>query len=304
MSWWKKRENNYGERCNSIPGQEQDNTRRIHFTEVVRLTDSLLCGVTDTVERVALYDFVIWALGCQIAADSRGLFVHGEETPENRSYDVRSLFPPVVSNAPEVLEVDLAKVPTCTGPWNRNRFSNGILSVFNQGFQKELARNEGLFFRELNFAVMLSGRHHTSWGIFTGACVQPLQVVALEPYFSSVKTDGAYFTYLDADGNPVKRKAIDYRFAAMYHLAQRKWEVGYPADLSLRVIENRKQLQEEARQKQDSLSCDETTLLQLLSEQTKLRSTLYAQKEEIQYLQQRCKELEQALSSTSSQNNS
>lgn len=210
----------------NVPGQENDNYRRKAFDDVINTTDTLLLGVTGLIERAAIYDYVIWSLGQQIAADGNVFFVSGKETPENREYSLITLFPGINVSREGVQEFDLSKIPTYTGPWDFIRFPNGIQSIFTHGYRYEKAYNNGIFYKELNFAVMLNGRHHTSWGIFAGKCIQPMEVISLEPYFPYVKTDGAYLDYIDKDGHRVRHKLIDYRLAAMYHLAQLKWEAG------------------------------------------------------------------------------
>lgn len=274
----------------TAPGQKKERLRRKRFHDIMATTDSLLFGVSDPVERAAILDFAVWSLGCQIAADSRGIFIHGDDPPENRGYQLNDLFTKVDGTLKGTEEIDLSKVPTYTGLWDRNRFSNGIKSVFTRGYQQRMAQNKGVFFQELRFAVMLEGRHHTSWGIFTGECVQSMQVITLEPYFPFMDTDGAFFTYTDNCGSVEKRMAIDYRLAAMYALAKQKWKEKLPAELSQRILKNRKSVERELVGRESSQSGQESMVQQLLQEQSRLRSLLYWKDEEIRCLQARCEE--------------
>ena len=239
--WRKEADKSTG---SAIPGQENDDHRRKAFDDVIHMTNSLLLGTTRLVERAAVYDFVIWSLGQQIAADGNVLFVSGKDTPENREYDLSTLFPGINVSSEGVQEFDLSKIPTYTGPWDRNRFPNAIQSIFTHGFRHEMAYNKGILYKELNFAVMLNGRHHTSWGIFAGECIQPMEVISLEPYFPYVKTDGAYLIYTDSHRSRVLHKLIDSRLAAMYRLAQMKWEAGYPNEHTALLSEHYRQSQE------------------------------------------------------------
>lgn len=306
MRWHKHNCNEY-KPSSVVPGQERDTLQRRSFHDVIDMTNSLLLGTSHLTEKAAIFDFVIWALGQQIAADGHGLFVSGKRTPENCDYNLYRLFPSLNGTKQGIQEFDISKFPTYTGPWDRSRFPNGIQSIFSRGFRHEQSDSKGIFFKELNFAVMLEGRHHTSWGIFTGECVQPLEIISLEPYFSKVTTDGAYFHYTDKDGNLVLKKGIDYRLAAMYRLAQMKWEAGYPMDLTHRLIENRQQLREEAQKRfqAESQSKAEMTLHHYIDEQSALYNRIFGLEQEIGYWKQQCsvkdqriKELEKSLSSS------
>lgn len=305
MRWFRRKETDKPS-GRTVPEQEENNQRRAAFNDVIRTVDSLLLGISSITERAAIYDFVIWTLGQQIAAHGNMLFVSGKDTPENREYDLSTLFPGINVSSEGVQEFDLAKIPTYTGPWELNRFPNAIQSIFTHGFRHEMAHNNGIFYKELNFAVMLNGRHHTSWGVFTGECVQPMEVISLEPYFPYVTTDGAYLDYTDEDGHRVRHKLIDYRLAAMYRLAQMKWEAGYPMDLSQRVRENRHTLAADARVRICSAQEKgfEVSFKDLLIDYSALSGKQYCQSKELDFWKEqaevkdkRIKELEQLRSS-------
>lgn len=281
--------------------------RRQTFSNVVRSVDSILAGVSGPTERAAIYDYAIWALGRQIAADGNGAFVCGESPLENRDYATDYLFPKTDGSSVGEQIFDLAQIPAYTGPWDQNRFPKGILSVFSQGYRQELARNKGIYYKELNFAVMLEGRHHTSWGVFSGECLQTLDVVTLEPYFPVVKTDGACFSFPDEDMGVAKRKATDYRFAVMYHLAQRRWQEGIPSGISHSTVEYRYRGEEAAQQQiQDAHEGNlEHEFLNLVKAHSALRNKLYISEQDNAILKQQCsakdqriQELERQLSSS------
>lgn len=276
--------------ASSVSKYERYSQQRKAYDDIMATIDNFLLGTSYMTERAAIYDFVIWTLGQEIAADGYRLFVSGKDVPDNHKYDLLSFFPAQDGIKQEIREFDISKIPTYTGLWSMDRFSKSISSVLTRGYRHEMSNHKGIFYKELNFAVMLEGRHHTSWGVFTGECLIPLQIISLEPYFPRVTTDGSCFCYSDDDGQWVMRKEIDYRLAAMYRLAQIKWENGYPMDLTHRMVENRQQIHEEAKKRLQAARQSNTDMMlrSLINENAVLRNEVFGLKQEINYWKQEC----------------
>lgn len=298
------------------PGQKDDVIRRSGFRSVIDMVESLQWGIENSIQRAAIFDYAIWALGQQIAADGHGIFVSGGITPNNPFYDPSKNFPSLEAVHLGKQFFDISKIPTYTGPWERGRFPKTLSSLLKNGYKHTEASNDGTYYKELGFAVMMNGRHHTSWSIYMGSCIEELDVITLEPYFPVVQTDGAYFIYTNCDGNKVQNQTNDYRFAAMYRLAQMRWELGYPIGSIRGLVEGREHIiQEKADYVQKLLvNIDLPENMKkaydyFLKENNRLKIELKLSKEERNILAERCvrknrriEELEQKLAS-SPQNN-
>lgn len=252
----------------------------------------MLASVPPIADKTVILDFMIWTLGQQIAADGLGRFSSGLSPIENRYFDFRNLFPSKSSFDPVVQKFDLSRIPAYTGPWDHNRFPKGIRSILTQGYRHELSNHKGIYFKELHFAVMLEGRHHPSLGIFMGECIVPLEVLSLEPYFAALTTDGAHFQYLNGDGSSIVRETVDYRFAAMYRLAQIKWEYGYPVELrdwAARSVQDDPTKTADHIRSED-LSELESLLLKQIEKNAVLKREMYLLEQEAEYWKRKCQE--------------
>lgn len=293
-------------KCAQVTSKRME-TRTNDYNAIIRAVQSLLLGEKNYVERCAIYDFAIWTLGNQIVADGFRHFISDQEVTENRNYDIQTLLPEKESTQMGQKEIDLARVPTYTGLWSIDRFSRGIRSILAVGFRHELAHNVGIYYPELNFAVMLSGRHHTSWAVFLGSGVQPMNVISLEPYFSQVQTDGNYFTYSDDFGNQIQRYVEDYRFAAMFRLAQMKHTEGLSRNFRQEYEAHEKSLDIAAQA--DRMMVDQKSVEKISriyeDKCRELRTTIYCQEQQITWLNEQLirkaehiQKLEQQLSSS------
>lgn len=225
-----------------VSGQKDDLVRRSGFRSIIEMVESLLWGLENPIQKAAIFDYAIWSLGQQIAADGHGIFVAGGITTDSTYYDVKRNFPNIKDAHQGKQFFDISRLPTYTGPWERGRFPEGLLSLLRNGYKHTEASNNGVYYKELGFAVMLEGRHHTSWSVYLGSCIEELDVITLEPYFPIVQIDGANFIYTNRDGIEVHNQTNDYRFAAMYRLAQMRWELGCPIGSARGLIEGRKHI--------------------------------------------------------------
>lgn len=222
------------------PGQWFNKNSRVlkkRFQDIIASAMLFSSTLNSVTEKSVLFDFMIWSLGQQIVADSYMAFLTYRKVTEDYWFDLRGAFPFIRAKASEA-DIDIAKCTTYTGPWNVNRFPECFLSVAAHGFLDSENNTKGIYYPELHFAVMNSGKHHTSWAIFLGECKTSLNVVSLKEYFPVLTTDGATFTYSDQD-TTLTKQAADYRFAAMYRLAQIKWENDYPDTVMHDVKEHR-----------------------------------------------------------------
>lgn len=240
--WWLKRKQLERADGQSVPEQEMDAKRRMLFHAALDTIDCLALGKETGIEKAAVYDFAIWALGRQIAADGCGLLVSKKNVPDSRDYDISLLGGGVKCTELGERDMDIAEVPTYTGMWDYTKFLEAYRSVLEKGFCDELKNARGIYYSELNFATILSGRHHTSWAVYMGSCVLPMRVVSIKPYFPMVETDGAYFTFQNNEGRAQKVRIADARFAVMYALAQKKWKMGCPEKQREELFNTRKNL--------------------------------------------------------------
>ena len=258
------------------------------FQEIIDSVKLMASNVDSIVEKSAIYDFVIWALGRQLVADSYVSFITNRDVTKSHWFDIRSFFSVPRKDTVRV-DMDIAKCVTYTGPWNANRFPSCFLSVAAHGFLDSENNAKGIYYPELHFAVMASGKHHTSWAVFMGECKTTMEIVSLKDYFPIVSTDGAIFSYCQKDIT-VTEKAVDCRFAAMYRLAQIKWEKGYPDTMMRDVNEHPASLANLLNDHLKQADCKslEEAWQTMFKSTEEYRTKFYIQEQEAMYWKQQC----------------
>lgn len=289
MRLWKRR---------SQESKEEAPDAKERFARIIRTVELLCLEDLTVMQREMVYDFALWTLGQQIAADGYASFISGTTVCENRDYDFLNLVPGLPEGKAEKAAIDLSKIPTYTAPWEYSRFPSGISSLMAHGFRQDLARNEGIYYPELRFAVMLSGRHHTAWGVFLGSCIQDVSIRSLTAFFPCVTTDGECFEYRDPSGACRTGKVPDYRFAAMYRIAQIKWEKGIRTEPPYASFgQTLDELQKKEEKDTEELSIEQ--LSQFYVDRCRdLRTRNYELTQEVQYLRQKQMPSQTSFSST------
>ena len=162
-----------------------------------------------------VYDFALWTLGQQIAADGYASFISGTTVRENRDYDFLNLVPGLPEGKAEKAAIDLSKIPTYTAPWEYSRFPSGISSLMAHGFRQDLARNEGIYTRSSALPSC-----YPADIILHGAFFWD-RVFRMYPFVPSQRFSPALQRMENAlnigiPGACRTGKVPDYRFAAMY----------------------------------------------------------------------------------------
>ncbi|MBQ9168511.1 MAG: hypothetical protein IJX67_08920 [Oscillospiraceae bacterium] len=237
----------------ALPGQRTAIAKRSKFNSIMHNVKSTVAWADTPAEKAAVYDLALWVLGNQIAADGFASLFSGQEVPENRRYDIQPLLPHVSDDSPELKDMDISEFPTYTGPWKHTKISSSLRSTFAHGYRDECKEDGGIYYPELNFGVTIVGRHHSSWAVYLGKCVMPMYIIPLKAYFPLVKTDGAHFCYADEYGYPKKEDVPDCRLAAMYRIAQIKWEKGYPEPSNSALLSLHQNLQAQMKDRIASL---------------------------------------------------
>ncbi len=205
---------------------QTEDTDRERFNRSISAVHTLLLGTDSDLEKAAVYDFAIWAIGRSVAADSCSSLVLGKYVQENCNIAYDSVFPTLPEASCGTQLIDLAKCNAYTGCWSY-RMPAGITSLFKSGYHQPKDSN-GVYYPELRFAVMYSGRHHTSWATFLNSCHVELEVVRLTPYFDIVTTDGAFYEYINEYSEPKHIRGIDYRMAVLFQLARERGKLDMP----------------------------------------------------------------------------
>lgn len=240
----------------ALPGQRTFITKRAKFDSIIHSVNRAVSEADTPAEKVAIYDFALWVLGRQIAADGSVSLLSGQKISENRMYDISPLFPHVSDGRPEQRNMDISEFPVYIGPWKHTKIASSLCSTFAHGFRDEFKEFGGIYYPEINFGATIDGRHHSSWAVYLGKCVMPMDIIPLKPYFPLVKTDGAHYFYVDEYGEPRKEKVMDCRFAAMYRIAQIKWEKDYPETLGQEFLALHQTLQAQMHDRIASLPRD------------------------------------------------
>lgn len=220
---------------------------RCRFQRAMSSVHSLFLGAITDMEKAAIYDFAIWAIGRDVAADGCSNLMLGKNVQENRDISY-AVFPDIPEARGGSQVVDLAKCNAYTGCWNPNRILTSVGSLFESGYHQPSDSN-GVYYPELRFAIMYNGRHHTSLATFLNDCKVNLEVIQLTPYFNAVNTDGAFYDYLNEYNEPQHIRIGEYRMAVLFQLAKERARIEqtHIGDLFTREMMH-KHLQEESKQ--------------------------------------------------------
>lgn len=196
------------------------------YNKALSTVHSLLMDGTDF-QKAAVYDLAIWSIGRAVAADGCSNLMLGRRVINNHDLSFHRLFPILSEAKGEVEVIDIAKCNAYTGCWHYDRIAHTVDSIFKNGYRQAPA-SKGIYYPELRMAIMLEGRHHTSWATYLNDCKVNLQVIKLTPYFDIVKTDGAFYYYKNSYGEDQKIRLADFRMAVLFQLAKERSMIDLP----------------------------------------------------------------------------
>lgn len=186
-----------------------------NFRSALGMISFLMAETQSELEKAHILDMAIHALGASIAADGTSNFFQGKTVLHDKVYDIAYYAGELENAKLGKRELNLCKINTYTSPWKPIKFPVAARTILKIGFQQAESDVEGYYFRELDFATLGEGRHHSTIGRMEGQCIVSLEEISMLPYFAVVHTDGAYFYC----GNK-KKRVVDYRYALMFHLGK------------------------------------------------------------------------------------
>ena len=184
------------------------------FRTAVECVSLLMCEAQTELEKAHILDIAVHALGASIAADGTANFFQGKTVLHNQVYEIAYYTGKLENTELGRKDFDIRRINTYTSPWKEIKFPVAARTILRKGFQQAESNADGCYFRELDFATMVEGRHHSTIGRAEGPCIVSLQEISLLPYFAEVQTDGAYFYH-----GAGKKRVVDCRYAIMFHLA-------------------------------------------------------------------------------------
>lgn len=119
------------------------------------------------------------------------------------------------------LQVDSAHTDIVIHPYQTDKFAGAMTDLAHAPYNASINYHDGIYWPELNMAVMQNGIHHSSIGLARGEIVTMIaEVVPLTPWFDRLETDGVLWTIRGERGSWTK-PVLDFRFALLFELAKR-----------------------------------------------------------------------------------
>lgn len=196
------------------------------FQRAIETVETILLEANDQRQVAAIYDMVIWNLGKSVATDgSIGLFTGAYVIDNSRiSYGFFTGMPEADLG---MTTIDLTKCNVYTGCWSFDRIVASFDSTFANGY-KQPSDSNGVYYPELRLAIMLNGRHHSSWATYLETGRVKLRAISLRPFFEIAHTDGAFFYFKNEYGEEEKLRTADYRMAVLFQLAKERSKIDLP----------------------------------------------------------------------------
>lgn len=139
-----------------------------------------------------------------------------------------------------------------------------------------------------DFALWTLGQQIAADGyasFISGTTVREIR--SLTAFLPSVKTDGECFEYRDPSGDCRTGKVPDYRFAAMYRIAQIKWEKGIRTEPPYASFgQTLDEIQKKEEKDTEELSIEQISQF-YVDRCRDLRTRNYELTQEVQYLRQK-----------------
>ncbi len=221
-----KREKQAADERKALVLDQTEDLDKARFDRAVSSVNALAMGAENRMQIAAVYDLAIWAIGRSVAADGCSAIMLGKYVADNHDISYET-FPFLKEARLGKSVIDLSKCNAYTGCWSYDRVASTVASLFEFGYVQPSSSN-GIYYPEIRLAVMLNGRHHTTWGTYLRDCNVNLDVISLAPYFDLVRTDGAFYDFENQCHEPQHIRVQDYRMAVLFQLAKIRRELDIP----------------------------------------------------------------------------
>lgn len=210
-----------------------DNKNREAFSSTLRTIQQLLDSAKLSAQKASILEYAIDIIGKELTFSVPATMLRNGVMPENCDYTIPIPGPTQFEKG----NYSLSGLNVISDPWAIDRLGKAIIHVDTDGFRQEYGHYTGIYYKEINLAVITNGKHHLSAAIRKGGGQAKLHVYNLSDAFSRLKTDGAYW-YLD---DYMPSKVFDYRIAILYELARIKYDLMLPENakaLEEKLFEN------------------------------------------------------------------
>lgn len=125
----------------------------------------------------------------------------------------------------ESITIDSAHTDVVITPYDTEKFFGAVKDMLHSPYDSGLNYHDGVYWPELDLAVMRDGIHHSAIGMTRGEVITlKADVIPLMPWFGKVQTDGV--TWVVQDGDTIKTyDVLDFRFAMLFELAKQVHEL-------------------------------------------------------------------------------
>lgn len=136
---------------------------------------------------------------------------------------------PSVTDTGEKGEVDFTQTPVLSFPWESKKFRDVIRSFANIGFDKSKYDGMVTYFKDLNFAIIMTHYHSTAAASVIRQGTAKACIMDLTTGYERYTTDGAQY-FLKEEYIAQKKKidiydTYDYRFAVLFVLGQMQYDI-------------------------------------------------------------------------------
>ena len=189
---------------------------------VSHLLDTVFEGSDLDIQKAEILNFSIDLIGRELAYSTASRLLRFGTTPENMRFTI----PVPMAAYVDRQNLSLSGFNVVSDTYDCQKLVSAIRHIKSTGF-RQISNYTGIYYQEINLAVVENGRHHLSVAMLYDGGSAKLQICSLKKAFGYLTTDGAF--WYGADGNPIYQ-VPDYRLAVLFELARIREKFMLPAD--------------------------------------------------------------------------
>lgn len=123
-----------------------------------------------------------------------------------------------------LIDIELDRSCVLTLPWKREKFTNIIARILEEGFQMSKSRHAAYHFSTMDVTIVWEGHHSIAVGVGIKEGVIRAEKLEIEQLYDHIYTDGFY--WMNAHTNEkYALKVFDFRFALLYELSKLRFRL-------------------------------------------------------------------------------
>lgn len=192
------------------------------FSHIISQTKSWFDWNEEPIHHIMILDYVIQVLKIELQSILLSDILQSPmQFDEN--HDFKNIIPIPSESIKQTDKklIDFSKDIVWVLPWREQSMVNSIFSVYTRKYKYIHSNVRAFYYKGLDVTVVWNGRHHASVGIVKRNGIIEAQSVNVEPLFSTLTTDGAFWY----DCGKQIQEVLDYRIAAIYELSKMKIEL-------------------------------------------------------------------------------